>query len=318
MKKQWLFMLSVLLLFTLGSQALAFSDTKTTKNEAKINALQEAGVLSGVGNDKFNPSGNLSYASGISMIVKGLDVSLARFSFIKAPKASDYYTNVKDGEWYSDAFIIAQVNGLEIPKDVKPDLNMTREQFAFHLFRGMEANNQHAYPLIFAEIKDAKDITKAYEDSIQKLLVSKIITLDSQQKFNPKALITRGDAAAWLYDARQFVKNTAQMPQPGQPNPLTELTLVSKAISDTINQITVSAQAPHPGYGIHISSIQFNGKDAVIYTEPILPDPDKMYAQVISTVTDVTYIGSQYRAVLAESGGTSPSTPMAGASQVSQ
>jgi hypothetical protein len=315
MKKQWLIVLSMLLLFTLAGQALAFSDTKSSKNEAKINALQEAGILSGVGNDKFNPSGNLPYASGVSMIVKGLDVSLARFSFIKAPKASDYYTNIKDGAWYSEAFIIANVNGLEIPKDVKPDLNMTREQFAFHLFRGIEANDQHAYPMIFAEIKDAKDINKAYEDSIQKLLVSKIITLDSQQKFNPKALITRGDAAGWLYDAREFVKNTAKTPQPEQPNPLTDITLSSKAISDTINQITVSAQAPHPGYGIRISSIQFNDKEAVIYTEPVLPDPDKMYAQVISTVTDVTYIGSQYKATLAQSASVPPSTSQGGTVQ---
>jgi hypothetical protein len=315
MKKQWMFVLSILLLFTLAGQAFAFSDTKSTKNEAKIKALQEAGILSGVGKDKFNPSGNLTYASGVSMIVKGLDVSLARFLFIKAPNASDYYTNVKDGAWYSDAFIIAHVNGLEIPKDVKPELNMTREQFAFHLFRAMEANGPHVYPLIFAEIKDAKDIHKAYEDSIQKLLVSNVITLDSQQKFNPKVLITRGDAAGWLYDAREFVKNTTQMPQPEQPNPLTNLTLVSKAISETINQITVSAQAPHPGYGIRISSIQFNGKEAVIYTEPVQPDPDKMYAQVITTVTDVTYVGSQYKAILAESVSVSPSTSEGGAAK---
>jgi hypothetical protein len=315
MKKQWLFVLSVVLMFAVAGQAWAFSDTKSSKNEAKINALQEAGVLTGVGNDKFNPSGNLTYASGVSMLVKGLDVSLARFHFIKAPQASDYYTNVKDGAWYSDAFIIAQVNGLEIPKDVKPEQTMTREQFAHHLFRAVEANNQHVYPMIFTEIKDAKDINKAYEDSIQKLLASKIITLDGNQQFHPKAVITRGEAAGWLYDAREFVKSTAETPQQQQQNPLMDLKLESKAVSDTINQITVSAQAPHPGYGIRISTIQFNGKEAVIYTEPILPDPDKMYAQVITTVTDVTYIASEYKATLPETGNVSPTTPVDGAAQ---
>ncbi len=303
MKKQGiLLMVSILLIFTMGYTALAFSDTQSAKNSDKINTLKDDGVIAGIGNNKFNPEGKLTYAAGISMMVKGLDVSLARFLFIKEPLASDFYTHVKDGKWYSDAFIIANVNGLDIPKDVRPEQIMTREQFAHHLFRAVEANNQHAYPELFIQIKDEDQISKAYKESIQKLLISKIVSLDSEQQFHPLREMTRGEAAEWVYEARAFVQNAAEEPQPEpQPGPLADLTLTSKAISETVTEVTVSAQAPHPGYGIRIASIQFNGKEAIIYTEPILPDPDKMYIQVITEVAAVTYVGSEYKAVLAES-----------------
>ena len=308
MKKPWLLLMSFLLLFMVGQQVLAFSDTQTSKNADKIKALKEAGVIKGEGNEKFNPEGKLTYAAGISLIVRGLDISLARYQFIKAPLASDYYKNIKDNEWYSEAFINAQVNGLDIPKDVKYDQVMTREQFAHHLFRAVEANNQHAYIEIFVQIQDEKDITKAYMDSIQKLLISKIITLDSQQQFHPQTIITRGEAAAWLYEARKFVKNNAGAPNPDpQQNPLSEFTIQNKAVNGSINEITVSAQAPHPGYGIRIATIQFNGDQAVIYTEPIWPNPDRMYPLVISTVTAVTYVASNYKPVLAETISVPPS-----------
>lgn len=295
-------MVTVLLFFSMGYSALAFTDTQSAKNADKINALKDDGVIVGIGNDKFNPGGKLTYAAGISMIVKGLDVSLAQFQFIKAPLASDYYTFVKDGQWYSDAFIIANVNGLDVPKNVKAEQIMTHEQFAHHLFKAIEANNQRTYIQIFIEIKDEARISKVYKDSIQKLLISKIVFLNNEQQFLPNTDMIRGEAAEWVFEARAFVKNTAEQPQPElQPSPLTELTLTNKAINDTVTEVTVSAQAPHPGYGIRIVSILFNGKEAIIYTEPILPDPDKMYAQVITEVTAVTYVGSEYKAVLAES-----------------
>ncbi|HEY0827596.1 MAG TPA: S-layer homology domain-containing protein [Bacilli bacterium] len=311
MKKHGIMLvISALLLFTVGYTVLAFSDTQSAKNGDKIDALKDDGIIAGIGNDKFNPKGKLTYAAGISMIVKGLDVSLARFSFIKEPLASDYYTYVKDGQWYSNAFVIANVNGLDVPKDVKPEQIMTREQFAHHLFRAVEANNQHAYPEIFIEIKDEAQISKPYKDSIQKLLISKIVSLDSDQQFQPQTEMIRGEAAGWVYEARAFVHNTAGEPQSEpQPSPLTDITLTSKAVSDKVTEVTVTAQAPHPGYGIRITSIQFNGKEAIIHTEPILPDPDKMYAQVITEVTAVTYVGAEYKPVLAESSSTAPSEP---------
>lgn len=309
LRKSWIVLLmSFLLMLSFGQSVWAFPDIQSDRNADKIAALQKAGILSGESDGTFKPQEKLTYAAGITMIVKGLDVSLARFLFNQAPKASDYFTNVEDDAWYSESFVIAQVNGLDIPKEVKPDQPMTREQFAHHLFRGMEANGEHAYNMMYILVKDESDITKPYLDSIQKLLITKIAELDNDGNFHPKAEITRSEAAGWLHGAIEFVKSVDVVPPQPEPDPLSEYKLESKAVTDQVREITVSAQAPHPGYGIRISSIYFDGNRAIIYTEPVLPDPDKVFPQVITEVRAVTYIGSDYEPVLPQSLG-EPSGP---------
>ncbi|MDF2668642.1 MAG: S-layer domain protein [Paenibacillus sp.] len=299
-KSLLLFAASVMLLFTLSQSVWAFSDISSEPNAKQITALKEAGVVSGEADGIFNPRGKLTYAAGISMLVKGLNLSLAKFLFIKAPEASDYYTKIPNDAWYSDAFVIAQVNGLELPKDIDPNQIMTREQFAYHMFQAVEANGEHAYIMMYIMIHDEADVTPAYMGNIQKLLLTKIGTLDKDNNFHPKQEITRGEAAGWLQGAIEFVKQAppAELPNP-TPYPLTDLKLSSKAVNDQVNEITLSAQAPHPGYGIRITSIEFDGERAIVHTASVMPDPDRMYPQVITEVKVVTYISSVYTPVLA-------------------
>jgi hypothetical protein len=301
-------MLVAMMLFTLGQSALAFKDVKNDANEQKIAELKKLGILNGNAQDKFNPKGNLTYAEGVSLIVRGLGLNIDNIRFIRAPKASDYYPNVKDDAWYSDAFIIASLNGLEIPNGVKPNDIMTREQFAHPLFKGMTKNGDYAFIEIFMLLEDEAEVNKDYMDSIQKLMISKVVTLDKTNKFYPKKAITRSDAAGWLYDAIQFVKETPTIPNsPEQPTLDPKLTVT--AVNADINKVTVTAQVPHPGYGLRIASIEFNGDQAIIHVEAVLPDPEKMYPQVITDVQVSTYVDAKLKAVLpATSGGSEAST----------
>ncbi|MBN2984110.1 MULTISPECIES: S-layer homology domain-containing protein [Cohnella] len=317
MKKSLIWLLSALLVVALSPSVFAFSDTSSSKHADKINALKEKGVISGVGKDKFDPDGELSYAAGISMINKGLDISLARFLFVKAPLASDYFTNVPDDAWYSDAFIVAHINGLEIPQDVKPDQSMTREQFAHHLFLGMEANGAHAYPEPYILIDDEADVNPSYMNSIQKLLISNVASLEDG-KFNPKAPITRGEAAEWLYNAMEFVQNTPQVdPNPEEPDPLADYKLEVKPVNESVSEVTVKATAPHPGYGLRIVSIQFEGDQAIVFTEPVWPDPEMMYPQVLTEISAVTYVDAKLKPVLPQDAVSSPSDGEASESSAS-
>ncbi|CAM4256543.1 S-layer homology domain-containing protein [Paenibacillus tarimensis] len=301
-------LLAAALILIVGQAAWAFSDTKQDPNADKIEALKEAGIISGEQQDMFNPSGKLTYSAGISMIVKGFELSLAHVQFIKAPEASDYYTNVKNGMWYSDAFVIAHHNGLEIPKDVKPEQIMTREQYAHHLFNAIISRGDYAFIEIYQMFEDESEVDKAYMNSIQKLLTTDIVDMDSTNTFRPKNGITRSEAAGWLYDGIKFVKehtDTDNVPdQPAGASPLFDLQLSVKKVNADINEVTVKAQAPHPGYGIRISSIFFDEKgQAVIMVEAVQPDPNKMYPQVITEVQTVTYVSSQFKPVLPEEPG---------------
>lgn len=285
------------MLFTLGQTVWAFKDVKNDVNEQKIVELKKLGILSGDKNDKFNPKDKLTYAQGISLIVKGLDINIDNIRFIRAPKATDYFPNLKDDAWYADAFIIASINGLEIPGTVKANDVMTREQFAHHLFKAMMKKGDYAFIEIFMLLNDEADVNKDYMDSIQKLMISKVITLDDSNKFLPKKAITRSEAAGWVFDAIQFVKETTPIPDSPE-QPALDLKLTVTPVNSDVNKVTISTQVGHPGYGIRISSIGFEGDQAIIYVETVLPDPDKMYPQVITDVQVSTFVDAKLKPVL--------------------
>lgn len=302
-KKSWLMIaLTFVLLFSLGQSVMAFSDVDKGADKEKIEALKEKGIVNGISKDHFNPKGTLTYAAGVSMIVKGLDLNIDHVRFIRMPLASDNHPNLKDDAWYSQAFVIADFYGLDIPEDVKPNDKMTKEQFAHHLFKAMMTKGEYAFIELFVVINDEADVNPAYMDSVQKLLITKIASLDKKNNFHPTQSITRGEAAVWLHDGMKFVEETPTVEPMPEP-PVFEQTLSVEAVNKDVNKVTITAQMPHPGYGLRIASISFDGEEAVIYTEAIEPDPDKMYPQVITEVKISTYVDAKFKPVLPETGG---------------
>lgn len=304
MKKPLLVITMLVVLFVAVTQSVwAFSDTKKDPNEAKITELQKRGILSGSKNDQFGPRGKLTYAAGITMLVKGLGLNIDNLRFFKKPEVSDSFSLMKDNAWYADTFIIAAYNDLDLARDTNPAANMTREQFAHHLYKALLRTGNYAFDDLAVVLKDEQDINPSYYGSIQTLITTHIIGIDASQKFNPKAAITRSEAAGWLYNTIQYVEDHASMPvdQPTS-SPLFDVNLSSTAVNKDVTAVTVSAQAPNPGYGIRISSISFEGNQAIIEVEPTYPDKDKMYPQVITEVKAVTYVSSAYTPVLGTSG----------------
>jgi len=303
MKKSLLTLSVLVLLFAAAQTVWAFSDTKNDPNASKIAELQSKGILKGEKDGLFKPGDKLTFAAGISIIVNGLDLNLNAFDFIKEPKASDYFTKIKDDAWYAKAFVISQFNDLNVPQDVDPNAAMTREQFAYYLFQGVLQKGDYAFIDIYALINDEAEVNKTYMNNIQKLLIAKIATLDSKQNFYPKKEITRGTAAGWLFDSIQFVEERAKETVPGEEpvsSPLTGLNVTTKPFNDNVNEVTVSATVPHPGYGLKIALISFDGDKAVLQVEAVYPEGDKLYPQVITEVKAVTYVASAYTPVVAD------------------
>lgn len=293
-----------LLLTLLGHSVFAFSDTASDPNQDKINALQSQGIISGTGSGQFHPTEQLTYASGISLIVKGLDLNIDNLKFFKKPEVTDQFANLEDDAWYADAFIAAYYNGLKIPADVKADTVMTREEYAHYLMQAMLLKGNFAIIDLYIVLPDEADVNPAYMNDVQKLLILDIAMLGDDGNFNPKEAITRSEAAGWLYNTMEQVQSNTAITLPEENEmPLTDLSLSVAKVNEEINKVTVSAQAPHPGYGIRISSISFDGDQALISVEAIQPDPDKMYPQVVSEVHADTYIAASYTPRLADDSG---------------
>ncbi|MFC5651634.1 S-layer homology domain-containing protein [Paenibacillus solisilvae] len=300
-KTLFIFTVVVLMITAISQSVWAFSDTKNDPNADKISALQDQGIVLGSNDGTFKPKDKLTYAAGITIVVKGLGLNLNGKQFFKQPLATDYFTKANNQAWYSESFVIAGENNLDLPRDLDPAAVMSREQFAHLLFRGIMATGDYAFIEIFVDINDQSDIASAYMDSIQKLLIANIVKLDAKHNFYPKEAITRGEAAGWLFDAINFVKENKNNIPPVEeqpPFPLTDLAISVKAINADVNEVTVTAQAPNPGYGMRIASLLFDGDQAIINIEPTFPKKDMMYPQVVTQVKAVTYVSSAYKPVL--------------------
>ncbi|MFC5467211.1 S-layer homology domain-containing protein [Cohnella suwonensis] len=247
------------------------------------------------GND--DSKATIDAATAVTMIVKGLGLNIDDIRFFKEPKASDYFTKVKDNAPYAGDFIIAQHNGLGLPKDIDPAAKVTREQFSVWLYGALSHKGDYAWIEIFAIIKDAKLISKTSMDAIQKLLIAKIVTLDGKGYFYPKSKVTVAQAKTMIARTAAFIQNTKPIPQP-EPPVLFDPQLTTEKETDAVTKVTLSVQAPHAGYGVVITGIKFDGGTAYIQYKAVQPDPDKIYAQVITELKVVTYVASSYKVAL--------------------
>jgi hypothetical protein len=300
MIKKWSLIMTLVLgvMLVCSQSVFAFSDIQGDPAEAKIIALQKAGIISGLDDKTFDPKGKVTTAAGVHLLVKGLDLNLDRLRFIKEPKASDSFDNVPNDAWYAPSMIAAIHNGIRLTRDLQPQSTLTREAFAAYLFGALTTKVNYVSTMIWVEIKDQDEISKDKTIAVQEVVKSKIAPLENGS-FRPKAEITRSEAADMLYNAIQFIKDNPNLgEQPTTPAPEgSDVTVASVAVNADVNKIVLSrGTKPNAGYGIKIVSVDFSseGQATIRYTLQN-PEPDHMYAQVITEPKAETYVSSAYK-----------------------
>jgi hypothetical protein len=211
---------AALTILTLGvssfAASISFTDLATIPEADKIQSLSEKGIVNGIGNQLFAPAKPLTAAQGIQLIVKALDLNLDTVRFIKEPKATDYFAKADNDAWYANTLITASVNGMELPADLDPNAKWTKEEFTYQLVTAMEKKaNLPKMKIISTAIADEDQMTASYSGAIQRSLLYSLTALDADGKFNPKAEITRAEAAAEIYNALAYLE--AHQPATEQP-----------------------------------------------------------------------------------------------------
>ncbi|WP_199619167.1 S-layer homology domain-containing protein [Paenibacillus alkalitolerans] len=305
MFKRWLAVLLtvVVSICTLASGALAFSDLQGVAGKEKIVQLHKEGKINGIGKGLFAPKKMMTIEQSVALIVKGLDLNLNAFRFVKKPEASDYFTHIPNNAWYASAFVAAHLNGVPIDKDVKPGTPVTREQFVKLLMIAVYTKGDYAWVELFVEVKDADKITDGYMETIQRALIAKIAELDKDGNFRPQGMVTRAEAAVMLHHAIRFVKENEEQKQPS-PNPddpasNEQVNVTLETVTGDIQKVTLNwGEKPNPGYGIAIVGIEFPGEEkAVVKYKLRYPEPGRMYAQVITEAKAHVYVGSNIKDV---------------------
>ena len=285
-----------------GASASAFSDLKGDPAESKINSLQSEGIISGVTSDKFAPKSNVTFAQGVQFIIQGLKLSPKPSAGKEA--VSDYFTHVNDKAWYASAFLTAKQHGLPLDKNVNPNATISRAQFTHLMAEALKTKGDFAVTEMYFNISDGGTLSDEVMNNLQMLLNTRLLNLDKNSKFRPNDPVTRSEAVVWIYDAAEFAKNIKapddNIDVPSYSNEA-EVTVSQAAIG--VNKVTLTVtNLPNSGYGLSIDKIEF-GKDktATIYFSFTNPQPDKMYLQVISTASAVTYLPEGYSAIVKSS-----------------
>jgi len=297
------FALSIAVMLMLSTPVGAFQDLSQDEVAYdKIMMLRDLGVISGVNGD-FRGDKELTYAEGIHMLVKGMELNLDGYAFIKRPEASDSYDHIPEDTWYTGSFITAAVLGMGLDREVDPQAVLTREAYAHYLMTALGMTGNYPFTKMLYVIQDQDEIDPSYAHSIQLLLNGKITRLDDEGSFRPKQEITRKEAAIMLADAIEF-KNRYKVLQSGvDPESDGTVSFEVTAVSEDVNKVTVSwGEQPNPGYGIRIAGIEFMDEEqkAIVYYSLSYPHPDRMYPQVIVYPKDETYVAAEYTVKIAE------------------
>jgi hypothetical protein len=292
-----MFSAAVLVCTVCAGSVFAFTDLAASEKEP-IMMLKDRGVVTGVDSEHFAPQSPVSYAQTVSMIVKGLGLNIDHIRFFKKPEASDYFTNVPNDAWYAEAFIIANLNGLNIAKDVDPNRTITREQLADLLIHGLDKKGTFPVVMMYISFEDEDQIDKSYVNSLQRLYLHKIATLDGTNKAYPKREATRGEAAVLLSNTLRFIEthsgtNTPLPPQQQQQ----EVKITVEKVNADVNKIVLTSTLPNAGYSLSISGIRFQSNGTAVIQYVISePKPGEVYPMMVKEAHAETYMPSTYTA----------------------
>ncbi|MEN1988387.1 S-layer homology domain-containing protein [Paenibacillus hubeiensis] len=277
-----------------GASVLAFSDLQDEGQKTIVDTLKSKGVVNGVTADLFKPNQALSEPQGIQLIVKAFG--------LKNAYASSAQSKISSDTWYADAVQAATQNGLSIPVEVNPQAKMTREQFVILLQEGIATTGNYPVIMRYNVVNDEDSIGENAKSAVQNLLNMNIIQLDKDGNFRPDQPLTRMEAASMIFNALEFIDQFGNggsiepaPVDPGAGQAGIVPTVTTTKVDDKTTKVKLSAEMPHPGYGLKIDDVKLekDGRAIVLYSI-VQPDPDKMYPMVITNVTAETDIPSGY------------------------
>ncbi|GGN90057.1 protease complex subunit PrcB family protein [Saccharibacillus kuerlensis] len=280
--------------FAFATSASAFSDVTDASNAKIAEALQQQGVMQGVGSDLFAPQSDLTNAQAIQLIVNAFDLKTDPGTDDKP--VSSFNTDA----WYAPAYEAALDNGIEtVKKSDSVNAKITREAFASLLLEGINTTGQYPTTKMYIAFEDEKEFTDTHMGAVQTLGNMRILSR-TESKFRPQDPITRMEAAEMVYNALEFINNVGGDNQTEDGTGANDLNVTTKTEADGRIKATLKASMPNPGYGLKIENVKYENGKAIIEYRVTNPEPGMMYPQVITDVEVSTYLTETHTEVAAQ------------------
>ncbi len=151
------------------------------------------GLTKGV-NDNFYPTGLITRAEFVAMIVNGLDLPYLR------TYSTNGYSDVEKDKWYYDTIMIAKENGLLddiATTEFHPTTFITREEMASIVGKTL---NLKLVPMTMQYIYldqvyvDGININEKYSEEVSNVYKTNLMRGNADGEFNPKGNATRAEA----------------------------------------------------------------------------------------------------------------------------
>lgn len=189
------FLLVAVILLSISAPAFATNWTDVPKDSwyaGYVNTVVDAGLMNGVGENKFDPNGSLSRAMFVTILNRatgGVEV-----------QSSTVFSDVVSGQWYDRPIQWAETQGIVNGyTDGRFGVNdpLTREQMFTILYRYFTANGKAETSADALERFTDKGNVSAYAVDAYRWAVSQNIFYELEKNtLNPRTACSRGEAAA--------------------------------------------------------------------------------------------------------------------------
>ena len=181
-----------------------YIDTKDNWARDAIQAMTQAGYLSGYADNTFKPSAQITREQAAAIYGKVLQHNLneQELADIVTKEASTSYSDVEADRWSSSAIKLVSAAGVmegTSKTAFTPSKTMDREQFvASAASLAKKLNISTPVKTEKVTFKDEASISSAYLADIQYMAQRGIIASGATENFNPKQPVTRAQAATIL------------------------------------------------------------------------------------------------------------------------
>lgn len=196
-QKIFVTMLAFIMVIISSSSVFAYSDVNNNRWSKKyIDYVSEKGLMSGVGKNKFNPTGKATRAQVVQVLYM-LDTR----GGVLSKQKSIPFTDVKERDWYYDAVVWAYSNGVTAgtsKKTFSPNSNITREQVATFLYNYEKISYRYFENddlTVELPFKDTSKISNWAKEAITWCYSEGILSGKTRNKLDPKGYCTREELA---------------------------------------------------------------------------------------------------------------------------
>lgn len=181
-----------------------YPDTKDNWARDAIQAMTQAGYLSGYADNTFKPSAQITREQAAAIYGKVLQHNLNKqeLAEIATKESSTSYSDVEADRWSSSAIKLVSAAGVmegTSKTAFTPSKTMDREQFvASAASLAKKLNLSTPVKAEKVTFKDEASISSAYLADIQYMAQRGIVASGATENFNPKQPVTRAQAATIL------------------------------------------------------------------------------------------------------------------------